>query len=219
MPSASRATSGASRLPRRAAPDPASARRRLPAPERRAQIVASAFDVLATLGFEGLRMRDVAGAVDLNSATLHHYFPTKQDLVEAVAHHLAERFAAVRAPGLPEHPDVPAPLRRLRQEFADAQYCRAHHPDLLAASRELALRGTRDPAVATAVAPLHAHWRAAIADVLRDGQHAGVFRPALDPRATGAAVVAALWGMGTLLQLSEPEFAAGCAALEAAVRA
>jgi len=117
-------------------------RRRLPAPERRMQIVEGAFRALATYGFEGLRMRDVAAAVGVNSATLHHYFPTKQDLVEVVAKHLGERFAAVHAPTLPEEPDFPVPLQRLRQEFADAAYCRLRFPELLAASRELALRAT-----------------------------------------------------------------------------
>lgn len=200
-----------------APPEPAR-RRRLPAVARRREIVAHAFAALAADGFEGLRLRDVAAAIGINSATLHHYFPTKQDLVEAVAEHLGAEFAAVRAPAVPEAPGVPEALRRLRQEFADARYCLEARPDLLAAFRELALRATRDPAVAALVAPLHAAWRASVADALREGQHAGVFRSSLEPGAAAVAVVAALWGMGTLLGLDAGAFAAGCDALEAALR-
>jgi AcrR family transcriptional regulator len=194
-----------------------SPRRRLPAPERRELIIRGAFEVLATVGFEGLRMREVAAAVGLNSATLHHYFPTKEDLVRAVAEHLGERFTAVHAPELPNKRGVSPPLRQLRQEFSDAAYCRKHYPDLLAASRELAMRGSRDPLVAEAIAPLNNHWRESVAVAVRNGQREGVFRDSLDADSIAAAFVAAIWGMTALLQLSAQEFAAGCAALEQAL--
>src|SRR5690606_38550017 len=73
-------------------------RTRLAADERRKLIVDIALESLATDGFEGLRTRDVAASAKINTATLHHYFPTKEDLVRAVADRLIERFRSERAP-------------------------------------------------------------------------------------------------------------------------
>ena len=55
---------------------------------RRKLIVEAAFKAIADEGFEGLRTRDIADRVGINCATLHHYFPTKEDLIAGVADHL-----------------------------------------------------------------------------------------------------------------------------------
>ena len=54
---------------------------------RRAEIIRAAFAQLATVGFEGLRMRQIAAEVGIDQSTLHHHFPTKQDIVAAVTEH------------------------------------------------------------------------------------------------------------------------------------
>jgi AcrR family transcriptional regulator len=193
--------------------------RRLPAEERKQEIIDAAFHLLATKGFEGLRMRDVATHVGINSATIHHYFPTKQNLIESVAEHLATQFATVRAPAIGRRADVPGPLHALRQEFADARFYRTHHPELLAASRELSLHATRDPSVAAVVAPLNRQWTRAVERILETGKQQRVFRGNVIPSSASAVIVAALWGMSTLLQLSDREFAKSCQSIELFVRA
>ena len=82
------------------------ARIRLKPDERRRLIVEAAFKALAQEGFEGLRTRDIAASVGINSATLHHYFQTKQDLIDAIAEHLERRLRTERAPLTPQ--DTPA---------------------------------------------------------------------------------------------------------------
>src|SRR5207245_5045007 len=67
-------------------------RRRKGAEPRRDELVLAAYRLLAERGFEGLRTRDIAGAVGLNIATLHYYFPTKEALVRGVVHHALGRF-------------------------------------------------------------------------------------------------------------------------------
>ena len=53
--------------------------------KRRLALLQAAYDVVATVGFEGLRTRGVAERVGVNIATLHYYFPSKQQLIEGLS--------------------------------------------------------------------------------------------------------------------------------------
>jgi AcrR family transcriptional regulator len=194
-------------------------RRRLNAAVRREMIVETAFHVLASKGFEGLRTRDVALEANINSATLHHYFPTKAHLIAAVARHLAARYAAERAPSRRPKAGEPAALRRLRQEFMDVLFYRRTQPELVAASGELLLRASRDAATAAIMAPLHRRWRSDIQRILEDGRQSKVFRNDLDTLAAGAVIVSALWGSTALLLASDADYRQMCAEIEKWVRA
>jgi len=191
------------------------ARRRLKAEDRRQQIVETAFAMVAEKGFEGLRTRDVAARVGINSATLHHYFPTKEALVEGVAAHLEDRYRRGRAPERAADEDAPAALRRLRLEFADVTFFWREDPRTWAVSRELMLRAPRDEAVAALVTRLNERWCAGVERVLAEGRDAGVFRAGLDPSAAALAVVGALWGSIVLTHPTQERFAAVCREIEA----
>jgi len=187
-------------------------RRRLKADDRRRQIVETAFDTIAEKGFEGLRTRDVAERVGINSATLHHYFPTKEALVEGVAEHLERLYARTRAPTREDA------LGKLRQEFADVAYFRREHPRTWTVSREFMLRAPRDPTVAAVIARLNERWRASVEQVLTEGRDAGVFHAMRDPAAAAAAVVGALWGSIVLTEPDEARFTAICEEIETWLR-
>src|SRR5215212_3297122 len=60
----------------------------------RRALVRAAYSRIATAGFEGLRMRDVAADVGVNIGTLHYYFPSKEDLIRAAAQQMFQRFFA-----------------------------------------------------------------------------------------------------------------------------
>ena len=51
---------------------------------KRSQILAAATDLIASHGVEGMTMRQLASACDLNIATLYHYFGSKADLLGAI---------------------------------------------------------------------------------------------------------------------------------------
>jgi AcrR family transcriptional regulator len=55
-----------------------------------------AFKAIAKDTFECLRTREIAKLVGINSATLHHHVPTKEDLVEGVSNRIEGRFARRR---------------------------------------------------------------------------------------------------------------------------
>src|SRR5271169_3091007 len=179
--------------------------------ERRNSLVRAAFACLATDGFEGLRTRSVADRVGVNIATLHYYFPTKEALIGGVADFLATQFITLHAP--PVAPTGSPALDRLRQEFADAHFYRAKHPDLTAVLCELQLRGRRDPAIRKIVEPLFGHWRYGIQRWLADGVAEGVFRSDLEPADGAAFFVAAVTG-AAWLGLSRQELDGIFAAVE-----
>src|SRR2546425_8418838 len=79
--------------------------------ERQEELVAAAYGLVATRGFEGLRTRDVAGAVGLNVATLHYYYPTKEALIRGVGGHAMGRFRSTLSP-------AGSPCQQPRAHFA-----------------------------------------------------------------------------------------------------
>jgi AcrR family transcriptional regulator len=72
------------------APSPQTARR-LPADERRAQILREAAHLFGSHGFNGTTTRDVAARVGITEAALYRYFPSKEAMYAAI---LDERMAA-----------------------------------------------------------------------------------------------------------------------------
>lgn len=189
------------------------ARVRLVADERRTQIVEAAFARITKVGLEGLRTRDVAARVGINIATLHHYFPAKEDLIAAVGHYLEAGFVR----GHPRRPATATPAQKLRQEFADVSYFRTERPDWLVVSREFATRAPRDAAAAALVERLTNGWQTSVELLLKEGLAAGAFRKNLDPRAASIFIVRALWAGTVLLPLSDRDFNALCRELERAV--
>ena len=142
--------------------------------KRRAALLQAAFDVVAEVGFEGLRTRAVATRAGVNIATLHYYFPSKQDLIEGVAELLSAKFVTL-------HGSAPRPsgfpfLDRLRQEFSDGRFYLKHHPEMVLVMQEFGLRGKRDPEVQKIFDQMNGHWRQGIARMLEEGVADGTFR-------------------------------------------
>ena len=161
--------------------------------KRRLQLLESAFDVIAKLGFEGLRTRAVANRAGVNIATLHYYFPTKQDLVEGLARFLSAKFVVLHGPR-PPLTFYPA-LDRLRQEFSDGRYYFAHQPEMLLVMAEFTMRGKRDPAVQKVVENMLFQWSLGIEHMVIDGVVDGIFRTDIDPKAMLAMLMAIFYGI------------------------
>ena len=64
------------------------------------RIVDAAEKRMRTAGFHGFSFREIAADVGIKSASVHHHFPTKEDLAAAAASAYADRFmAALGDPG------------------------------------------------------------------------------------------------------------------------
>jgi TetR/AcrR family transcriptional repressor of nem operon len=63
-------------------------------PDRRARILDAAEGMARRGGYHGFSFRDVAAAVGVKSASIHHHFPTKEDLAAELAVRYCDRFIA-----------------------------------------------------------------------------------------------------------------------------
>jgi AcrR family transcriptional regulator len=161
--------------------------------KRRSALLHAAFDVVAEAGFEGLRTRAVAARAGVNIATLHYYFPSKQDLIEGLAQLLSAKFVTLHGP--PPRPSGLSTLDRLRQEFSDSRFYLKHHPKMLLVMQEFSLRGKRDGEVQKIFDQMYGHWRNGIEKTLEQGALDGTFRRDIPAREMLPFVMSILTGM------------------------
>ena len=164
---------------------------------RKDALVAAAYKVLATRGFEGLRTREVAAMVGVNIATLHYYFPHKEDLIRGVVGYAMGRFRGTLGGAGSAEDQLRAHFRGLRRLSRD-------EPELFAVMAELAIRGVRDSTLRRIVGGTDDAWRAMLRTLLRRAQDEGALRADLDPEGMAAVIVATLKGT-FMLPASEPD--------------
>lgn len=69
--------------------------------DTRTQILDTAEEFIRRGGYNDCSFREIASAVGIKSASVHHHFPAKQDLAAAVALRYAENFLAILGQPLP----------------------------------------------------------------------------------------------------------------------
>jgi AcrR family transcriptional regulator len=161
--------------------------------KKRLLLLQTAFDVIAEVGFEGLRTRAVASRTGVNIATLHYYFPSKQDLVEGLAQFIGAKFVTIHG-SKPRSSGYPG-LDRLRQEFSDARHYFKHEPAMILVMQEFAMRGKRDPEVQKVVHQMNFHWRQGIERMVLEGIADGTFRADIDREAMLAMLMSIFSGI------------------------
>src|SRR5262249_6359301 len=168
-------------------------RRRRPEAERRRELIDVAYRHLAERGFEGLRVREVAHEAGVNHATLLHYYPTKEALVQGVIERIAQQFdVSLRRTGAA----VPGARGGLGRGFADVRERIRPRPELFVGLSELAMRSRRDPALARILQALVFGWRTHLAGIVRRGVAEGAFRADVDVDATVATLTAQIAAIG-----------------------
>jgi AcrR family transcriptional regulator len=164
---------------------------------RKDALVAAAFQVIATRGFEGLRTREVAASVGVNVATLHYYFPRKEDLIRGVVAHAMGRFRGTLG-GAGSAED------QLRTHFVGLRRLARDEPELFAVMAELAIRGARDSSLRRIVGGTDDAWRAMLRALLRRAQDEHAVPAEVDADGMAAVIVAALKGT-FMLPAADPE--------------
>jgi AcrR family transcriptional regulator len=163
-------------------------RTRKTAEPRKEELVEAAYREIAANGFEGLRTREVAGAVGVNVATLHYYFPSKEDLIKAVVGHAMSRFqSTLAAEG--------TAIERLRGHFAGLRRLARDEPELFASMAELMLRASRDKTLAGIIEKTNEFWHATLRALLRGAREDGHLPKTIDPDGMAAVIVATLKGV------------------------
>ncbi len=158
-------------------------------PDRRQALILAAFHTIAEKGFEGLRVRDVAAQAGINGATLHHYFPTKEDLIRAVVEYVVTRLRSTmiaQATG-------GNPAERLRTHLVQLYELMQQEPDLFVVLTEMSLRAQRKP-VLHFLAQQENVWHEVLVNILREGIEQQVWPGDLDAEATATTLITLMEG-------------------------
>jgi AcrR family transcriptional regulator len=155
---------------------------------RRPELVRAAYELIATRGFEGLRTREVAGAAGVNIATLHYYFPSKEDLIKGVVGYAMSRFQTTLS-------SSGSAVQRLRAHIQGLRRLSRDEPELFGVMGELMMRSARDPALGRIVAKTNEFWHGTLKEMLRAARADGDLPAEIEPDGMAAVIVATLKGV------------------------
>jgi AcrR family transcriptional regulator len=96
---------------------------------------------------------------------LHYYFPTKEQLGEAVAQQLGYAFTTSPSPTLPHEEQTGSPREKMERYFASLVYQLQTTPERFVVMNELFLASGRDPQLAQTLA-VDTNWQTYIMDIL-----------------------------------------------------
>ncbi|MEV2271698.1 TetR/AcrR family transcriptional regulator [Nonomuraea africana] len=160
--------------------------------ERRQRLVAAGYRAMVRSGLAGARTRDIAAEAGITVATLHYYFPTKDDLVRAVLEHtIRERMLAP----LRLETDWADGLAALRTMLTGLSLQAEAEPGHFRLLHEMTWASREDPAMRAMLAHWHDDWHDTITGWLEAGQREGRVRPDLDAGTVSALIIYMVLGM------------------------
>jgi TetR/AcrR family transcriptional repressor of nem operon len=159
----------------------------------RARIVEQAAALIHERGVAGTTLEDVKAAADVSGSQLYHYFPDKNDLVEAVIDYQADTI-----------------VKRNRHALSSANGVEAWRNMVITAAKRTKAKGgcqlgslvgqlaESDPKARALIAAGFDQWAAAISDGLQSLHSAGKLPSGIDPDDLATTLLATLQG-GLLL--------------------
>lgn len=160
--------------------------------ERQERLVAAGYRAMVRSGMAGARTRDIAAEAGITVATLHYYFPTKDDLVRAVLEHtIRERMLGP----LRLDADWQDGLAALRTMLTGLQRQAEAEPGHFRLLHEMVWTSHEDPVVHDMIAETHGEWHQTITGWLETGRKEGRVRGDLDTRTVAAMIMYIVMGM------------------------
>ena len=151
---------------------------RLRKADRKRQLLSHAKQLFVTLGYQHTTTEKIAQAAGVTEPVLYRHFDSKKalflEVLQEIRQATHERWVAETAP-------IPDPLGKLHAIFA--MYLgstREHAVEFRIMHRTLV--ETDDPEIAACLRSFYLDGEEVLAQIIREGQAAGVFRPDLDPR-------------------------------------
>jgi len=154
----------------------------------REQIVAHAQTLIRQRGYNGFSYRDLAEHVGVKTASIHYYFPQKDDLlIEALNDYSSRTMQLIN--GIDESLPAAARLDRYAQMLAGGPRDQVCMCGMLAA--DFASVSDRVRAALQAFFRVHETW---LTKVLTDGARDGSLKPCVDPQAEARTLFASFQG-------------------------
>lgn len=135
-------------------------------------ILEAALHTLAEHKISGARLRQIARLAGMSQGNLHYYFPSKDELYQALLDHLLAIFVNERKAVL-EDPSIP-PQEKLHF-FFDQQIELIRRRQEVAIFFDFWVQGTKDPEIRAKIQAMYARWRQDVRAVIDEGVQAGVF--------------------------------------------
>jgi len=152
----------------------------------RERILEEAAKLFARSGYDGSSISDLAGAIGVSKAAIYHYYPTKQDIYDAIILQVLEGLTQTVGRDVAGAEGGAARLRAFM--VGHARYFEQHHAQfvtMLIGYSGMALSERED------AARLRDSYEKQLREVIAQGVAEGAFRP-LDVAATGRAVLSML---------------------------
>lgn len=140
---------------------------------RRGEIITAATELFARQGFHAVGMRAIADAVGIRGSSLYHYFPSKLDLLHAIALESTQTFIETQLPSVDTIPSRAERLRLLLHEHVI--YFHDHRQEEAVGLRELQELRLSAPEQYAALQELRRSYQNAIESMVGDGIRAGEF--------------------------------------------
>jgi AcrR family transcriptional regulator len=164
---------------------------------RRPAILKAAAEVIAERGVNKTRIADIAERAHTSAPGVLYWFATKDELLTEALAFADDTFYAELSEELAQLDGARARLARIVELWP------AEGDTETVLWMELWVRALRDPQVGAARERLDARWRKVIAEVVREGQAAGDFRP-VDPEGFALTLGALMDGFAIQLALHDP---------------
>ena len=169
--------------------------------QTRDRILEAACEVIADEGIDNLRIARVAMRAGASTSLVHHYFSTREELLEQALMHSYELAAEDRF-GNPADPDASA-TERIRVMIDECLPLPGRQRNEWALWVELWLRATRDPSLRPTGARLYEKYRQWMLEVIVFGIKCGEFTCA-DPEASADVAIGLLDGLGVRALVEDP---------------
>lgn len=140
---------------------------------RRDEVIAAATELFAQYGFHAVGMRAIADAVGIRGSSIYHHFPSKLDLLHAIALDSTQTFIETQLPSLDDSLPYAEQLRGLLH--AHVVYFHEHRLEEAVGLRELQELRTNAPERYIAIQTIRRSYQDAIEGKIKAGMAKGEF--------------------------------------------
>jgi AcrR family transcriptional regulator len=149
---------------------------RLPAEQRKKQILTAAVKIFARSNFQSARMVDIAAECGISDAAIYKHFPSKKAIYLDILQHMSRRILTFWQEEVDNTPDAIEALRNMGVTYYKRM---AKHPDELRVQFQ-AISETSDPEIAAHLRQDHIDYMAFIGGVIEKGKRQGKIQKEVD---------------------------------------
>ncbi len=171
------------------------ARKRLPAQERKKQILKSATRVFARSNYRAARVADIAAEAGVSEAALYKYFPSKKAIYLDILRHISRRVITVWQEEVDKEQDALEALRNMGMTYFTRMI---EHPDEVKVQFQ-AISEVADEDIAAQLRRDHENYLKFFKQILNKGIDQGRVRPDLNVQAVAGIYDA----LGVMLNLAK----------------